>query len=193
MILLSSTAGLVLAVVTGAVVLGVGLVFLAAAFGHWRHRAVMAGVVGNYRLLPAWAVAPVAMLLPLVELALGIALLLAPVLRVLALGAGLAAAGLLLVFALAMAVNLRRGRGFIDCGCGDPDTRQPLSWWLVGRNVLLALPLLFAGLLWQPLGGLDLLSVMTGGLAVALGYTLFNALVALLRGPDAHILKPVRR
>jgi hypothetical protein len=41
-----------------------------------------------------------------------------------------------------MAVNLRRGRGHIDCGCGHAELRQPLNWLLVFRNIALALPLL---------------------------------------------------
>ena len=36
----------------------------------------------------------------------------------------------------AIAVNLRRGRYLIDCGCGGPG--QGLSWFLVARNAILA-------------------------------------------------------
>ena len=45
------------------------------------------------------------------------------------------AAMLLAVYALAMAINVVRGRTHIDCGCGDEPA--PVSWLLVGRNVLL--------------------------------------------------------
>ena len=50
--------------------------------------------------------------------------------------AAIAAAGLLAGYGLAIAINLARGRRYIDCGCGD--TRQLLSPWLLVRNGLLA-------------------------------------------------------
>ena len=39
-------------------------------------------------------------------------------------------------YALAIGINLMRGRCYIDCGCGD--TPQMLSGWLLVRNALLA-------------------------------------------------------
>ncbi len=108
----------------------VALVFLVAAIDKLRHRALLPGVIGNYRLLPEALVAPVAGLLPIVELAVGAALML---------GIGAAATVpamlLLLLFALAMAINIRRGRRHIDCGCGQSGLRQNLGWGLVLRNL----------------------------------------------------------
>jgi hypothetical protein len=66
------------------------------------------------------------------ELAL-VPLLLVPATRA---GAAATAAALLLFYAAAIAVNLLRGRSDIDCGCGSRP--QPLSWWLLLRNMLLA-------------------------------------------------------
>ena len=189
-----SAPQLILAVLAGAGALGAGAVFIGAALAKLRHRALFPGVVANYRLLPDALVAPVAALLPLAELALGAGLIAALFIGgAFALAVGLAAAVLLLVFAVAMAVNLRRGRAHIDCGCGHPQLRQPLSWLLVGRNIVLALPLVALGLVWRPLGGLDLVSALVGGLAVALVYYLFNALAALLSSPLSATLLPVRR
>ena len=45
------------------------------------------------------------------------------------------AAALLAIYAIAIAVNVWRGRRQIDCGCGDEPT--PVSWTLVVRNMLL--------------------------------------------------------
>ena len=56
-----------------------------------------------------------------------------------------AAALLLSVFAVAMGINLLRGRRHIDCGCFQGTLKQPLSWTLVSRNALLALLLVAAG------------------------------------------------
>ncbi len=85
-----------------------------------------------YALLPDALVTAVARVLPWLELAIAFALLL-PILR----NAGaLAGSMLLLVYAVAMGINLLRGRRDIDCGCGDAP--QKLSWWLVARNIVLA-------------------------------------------------------
>ena len=70
--------------------------------------------------------------LPCLEAALGIGVLL-PVTRSVAL---IAVAGLLVLYAVAMAINLWRGKRNIDCGCGGDG--QSLSWALVLRNAVLA-------------------------------------------------------
>jgi Methylamine utilisation protein MauE len=95
-------------------------------------------VLANYRLLPRWSIAPVHVLLPLAELAIGVGMIARP------LFAAPAAALLLLVFAAAMAVNLRRGRSDIDCGCHQSVLRQRLSWTLVWRNAALSVLALLA-------------------------------------------------
>jgi hypothetical protein len=70
------------------------------------------GVVSNYRLLPDRA-APFAARLIVSFEALTVVLLVVPPAR----GWGAAAAlGLLVLFAAAMAINIRRGRVEIDCG-----------------------------------------------------------------------------
>jgi hypothetical protein len=113
----------------------VALIFLTAAYGKLRHWQVFQGVIANYRLLPEVLVAPVAYLLPPAEAFLGTALLLS-------LGSPwpeAAAASLLLLFALAMGINIGRGRRHIDCGCFQSALKQSLSWKLVIRNVVLSL------------------------------------------------------
>jgi uncharacterized membrane protein YphA (DoxX/SURF4 family) len=90
-----------------------------------------AEAINRYDLLPGWAGEPLARVLPIVEVSLSLAL---------ALGAfpvvvGSTAGVLLAAFASAMALNLARGRSF-DCGCGHGAPR-PISWRLVGRDVIL--------------------------------------------------------
>jgi len=155
------------------------LVFLAAALGKMRHWLAFQGVLANYRLLPENLTAPVAYLLPPAEAALAVWLaadLGSP-------GAPVAAAVLLLVFALAMGINLRRGRRLIDCGCFQSTLKQTLSWRLVGRNVVLALLALlallasFAGVAATYRG--DAWLTLAGILAGALLFVLLNALNTL--------------
>ena len=113
----------------------VGLIFLTAAWGKLRHRLEFEGVVANYRLLPDWAVAPFALVLPPVEAVVG-ALLPTGLLPPWTEGA---AAALLALFAVAMAINIKRGRTHIDCGCFQSALKQTLGWTLVARNAVLVL------------------------------------------------------
>jgi hypothetical protein len=59
-------------------------------------------------------------------------------------GSEFAASALLALFAVAMGINLLRGRTHIDCGCFDSTLKQPLRWSLVLRNAVLVLLLLVA-------------------------------------------------
>lgn len=118
----------------------IALIFLTAAIGKIRNWTAFEGVVANYRLLPDRLVKPVALALPPFELAIAIAL---------PFGAAIvdwAAASLLLLFGMAMGLNLARGRDHIDCGCFQSALRQKLRWVLVVRNGLLALSLAPASL-----------------------------------------------
>jgi len=160
--------------------LGVGMIFTHAGISKLRHRELMAGIVANYRLLPEPLVVPVARALPVVELTLGLALL-AGGQRV----AVLPAALLLLLFAAAMAINVRRGRTHIDCGCGRSQLRQTVSWPLVWRNLVLA-ALVLPRLLPAPgTSGLDLATAIVGGASLFLMILLFNAIGSLAASPLA--------
>jgi hypothetical protein len=108
---------------------------LAASAAHkLRAREQWPAIVGQYKLVPDVLAGPVAALVPLTE-ALAAAGLLWP--RTRAAGA-LAAAALLLAYAAALAINLRRGRTSIDCGCFGSRRRQGIAPWMVGRNLVLA-------------------------------------------------------
>ena len=118
----------------------VALIFLTAAWGKLRHRLEFQGVVANYRLLPDPLVVPFALALPPIEAVVGILLptgLLSPWTE------GLAAA-LLALFAVAMAINIRRGRTDIDCGCFQSSLKQTLNPTLVARNAVLVAALVLA-------------------------------------------------
>jgi hypothetical protein len=84
--------------------------------------------------------------------------------------AGAGAATLLAAYAGAVLINLLRGRADIDCGCGG--TAQPLSYWLVLRNVLLggAALLLLATPAARGLGLGDALALLPLTLLLVLAY-----------------------
>ena len=110
---------------------------LAVLWGHaavvkLRDRDRLEGVVAGYRLLPGSLVRPASLALPGIELAIAAGLVAAATRGM----AALASALLLLAYAAAVAINLRRGRRAIDCGCGGRP--RPIHPWLVGRNAVLA-------------------------------------------------------
>ncbi len=159
----------------------VGLIFLVAGIDKLRHRALLPGVIANYRLLPPALVAPAALLLPPVELVVATGLLSGN-----RLAAPVAAIALLLVFAAAMAINIRRGRRNIDCGCGHAALRQSLGWGLVARNLGMAtalLPQLFAG---PGLAIVDMAVAALAGLAAFLLLQMINAINALPARPTGN-------
>lgn len=124
-------------------------------------------VVADYRLLPRAFTTSVATTLPGIEIGLAAALILFP-----GGGAPLAVAALLVIYGGAIAINLRRGRRDIDCGCSGPHARMPLGASLVVRNIVVAALALVAALPTQArtIGWLDAVSVVGGGLALLLVY-----------------------
>lgn len=120
-----------MAIQAGAVLLI--LLFLQAAWHKFSDYGRFLGLLADYRLLPELLLEPAARLLLLSE-ALCALLLVWPVSRP---AGAVLAASLLLLYALAIAINLLRGRVQVECGCGGAG--QPLSWWLVLRNALLLL------------------------------------------------------
>jgi len=171
------------------IVLGCALLFAHAALGKWRHIAEFRQVLANYRLVPAALVAMLGILVPAAESAVAL-LVLAAATRALAAAAG---AVLLLGYAAAIAVNLRRGRYDLDCGCAGPADRRPIAGWMVWRNAVLALALAAATLPWsaRPLGWTDAATV-GGGLAVlVLVYAALDRLLGQVM-PRTAVLRGVR-
>ncbi|MBM5812335.1 MAG: methylamine utilization protein MauE [Gammaproteobacteria bacterium] len=151
------------------------LLFALAALAKWRQPRDFHGILLAYRLLPPWAVPGVARLLPWVEAVLATGLLAGWT------AAWPAAALLLLGYAAAMAINLGRGRREIDCGCGG--AAQPLSWWLVGRNGLLAAAVVaggFAPVLPRALALIDAVVTIAALTGLALLYAAAHQLLANL-------------
>ncbi|RZF27484.1 methylamine utilization protein MauE [Paraburkholderia sp. UYCP14C] len=96
-------------------------------------------IVAGFELLPHALVTPFAFLLPLAEIAATLAMLV-PATR--SVGAA-ALAALFVLFALALGINVARGRTDIDCGCNgfrQPGTVVPhsIGWAQVARTLLLA-------------------------------------------------------
>jgi len=104
------------------------LVFLLAVIHKLRGPVAFKATMKNYRLLPDFLLLPFLYAVIAAELVAVVALLVNS-----RLGSSVAA-GLFVVYTLAILINLIRGRRDIDCGCSGPAVRQTLSAWLVVRN-----------------------------------------------------------
>lgn len=116
---------------------GLGLMFLVAAFHKFSGATQFRITLLEYQLLPETLISHFSRLVPIVELLLGASWLTGFFPQNLTAGAS---SGLLALYAVAIAINLRRGRVHFDCGCGfggKTDKEQYLSGGLVLRNLVL--------------------------------------------------------
>jgi len=145
-------------------VLWIAMVFTMAAFGKLAAWGELAGVVQNFRVLPrSWAL-PVSFVLPPLEAAVAVGVLL-PATRM---AAAAGAAALFAVFGAALALNLYRGRRQIDCGCFRSGLKQLISGAAVVRNIVLTI----AALLLAQSAGAATLSPLEWVMAVGAALTL---------------------
>lgn len=126
--------GLVARLVTGGVWLFAGLLKVTEP-------DASIAAVRAYELLPSWAVEPVGLALPALEIAVGLAL----VLGVLTRGAGVLSAVLFVAFIVGIASVWARGIE-IDCGCfggggAEPGATSDYPWEIARDAVLLLLSL----------------------------------------------------
>jgi hypothetical protein len=155
--------------------IGIALLFAIAGWHKLRSLELFADVFAAYRLLPdAWG-RRVAWLIPCIEVAIAAALPWEATRR----WALMAAMGLLIAYASALALNLARGRRELDCGCGAFGRRRSIAGWMVWRNAVLALIVAIAALPWvsRPLNGSDALTVAGGLAAIAALYAAVDRLL----------------
>jgi uncharacterized membrane protein YphA (DoxX/SURF4 family) len=117
-----------------------GIVFIYASIDKIQHPAAFAKAVYNYQILPDFLINLTAIVLPWLELILGIFL----ILGLFRDGSVGLVAFLQLVFLGAMAFNLARGLN-IDCGCFDTSSVSSgghMGWYLL-RDAFFLLPTLY--------------------------------------------------
>jgi hypothetical protein len=169
--------------------LAYALLFGSAAAAKLRDLPAFAATVEAYALLPRSTQRAAALLIVLAEAAVAAGLA-SGVARMAAAAGGIA---LLTAYAGAIAINLRRGRRDLACGCGGPGERRPVSAWLVWRNAALATvlgcELLPPGV--RPLGLLDGVTICGGVVTVALLYAGLDRLLGDI-APRAAALKASR-
>lgn len=109
--------------------IALGLVFLAAGGLKVGHADVFASEIAGFQLLPHALIAPLALLLPFLELMVGVYLVLGLFTRF----AAWFAAAEMALFAAAIASAVVRGIS-TSCGCFGPNDRSTTSWPEVGRD-----------------------------------------------------------
>lgn len=151
-------------------------VFAVAAVHKVKDYLQFRGILEQYRIMPGPLVPLAAPLVVALESAVCL-MLIVPPWRWLG---GPLAAGLLLLYGAAIAINLYgRGRTAMDCGCGGDAT--PLSGWLLLRNGLL---LMLACTPWLaatsavPASGAGVVVAALMTVLLWLGYALANQLLA---------------
>jgi hypothetical protein len=157
---------------------GLALLFINAAIHKVRDVARFRDTLARYELLPPLLAPLAALMIIMAEIVVAIAALV-PAWRA---TAASCAAALLLLYAGAIAINLRRGRVSMDCGCGGIGERQTLQWWMVRRNLLLAVVALVATLpvSARELGWSDLFVISCATVSAA-GLYLAHATLAVAR------------
>ena len=169
-----------------ALIFSVGFtLLLISAGGHkLTNRLHFRGILEGYQVLPGALVPAVAIVIGPAELLLGFSWATGWQREIVALATAL----LLTLYALAIAINLVRGRTYIDCGCGfsvlagkqsEQQGIQQLSAGLLLRNGVLVLGALLAI---QPytdrmLGTIDYLSAFFATLILVFIYAAFNQLL----------------
>ena len=126
-----------------------GAIFVVAGASKVGHAAEFAQQIAAFRLLPQPVIAPMALLLPFLEILLGGYLVIGLFSRI----AAWIAALLLLVFDVAIASAVVRGIS-ASCGCFGPSDHSVTSWPEVARDAALALVAAFVA--WRAPGAFSL-------------------------------------
>jgi hypothetical protein len=160
------------------------LLFASAALHKLLDLPRFAAVVDAYALLAGGG--RLALLVPVAELAVAGGVL-SGIARP---WAGLGGAVLLGVYALAIGVNLHRGRTDLACGCGGPNERRAIAPWMVWRNLVLALAMCGVALPWghRPLLAMDAITVAAGVATAAFLYVSLDRLLGQVQ-PSAQLLR----
>lgn len=171
------------------VAVALSLLFAKAAVDKFMDLARFRQLLEAYDLLPAKLAEYGAVVVPAIESALAVGLLLGcfgvgsrPL-------AGLLAACVLGAYGVAIALNLLRGRKDLDCGCAPAGERRPIAAWMPARNAVLALSALTLTL---PIGTRDLgfadMPLLLGGvITCALLYATLDFLLGKVAPTTANL------
>jgi hypothetical protein len=174
--------------------LGFAVLFLLAAIHKLGNRVEFLQILGAYKVLPPLLLRPAALIIPNLEIAIGTAWLLMGLFGFQLRAVPAISAGLLVMYACAIGINLIRGRTDIHCGCSFSSAKTEknkstdhISGAQVWRNGLLALLSLVALMpaTARAINGLDGLALIAATIVCVLMYAAMNQLIA-----NNHNMKP---
>jgi uncharacterized membrane protein len=160
-------------------VAAVALLFAGAGVHKLRDLQRFDEIFAAYEVVPAISRLKLSWVVPVLELAVAVGLLIDGA----RLYASLVGIVLLVAYATAIRINLRRGRRDLACGCGGPNDRRPIAVWMVWRNIIVALVLVGTLAPWgtRPLGTTDAVTVVFGLLTSALIYLCIDQLMGYVQ------------
>lgn len=167
--------------------LGFALLFLIAAAHKFSNLDHFRMNFEAYEMVPAGLSGLVARIIPPLELFLGVAWLALGLLAIEFQFVTLLSAGLLASYALAIGVNLNRGRNYIDCGCSFTSSNavnadsgaQQISSGLLYRNIFLVVMAIVCTIPTSDrnLQPIDIFALTFSVVALVLLYGAFNQLL----------------
>jgi hypothetical protein len=169
------------------VAMGFAVLFMLAAVHKLSNRSEFFLILRAYQVLPAMLLRPTTLIIPNLEIILAFGWFLIGVLGFQLRAVPVFSAGLLLVYAAAIAINLFRGRRDIDCGCSlassKTDSSNPseqISEAQVFRNCLLALLALIAAapMTARVINAIDYLALIGASVVCVFIYAAINQLIA---------------
>jgi len=114
-----------------------GCIFIYASFHKITDPSQFADIIRNYKLFPEITINFFAVTLPWIELLAGVFLIVGKFVK----GSSFILTGLLLIFIIAITINLIRGLNF-DCGCFTSNKRGSEPLLLLIRDVIILIPAL---------------------------------------------------
>jgi uncharacterized membrane protein YphA (DoxX/SURF4 family) len=137
--------------------LSLAVVFLYYSSSKLISMQAFASAVMSYRLIPAALAQPFALNLVAIEIVLGVLLLFGWYTRMAAAVGGV----LMLIFIMAMAINIARGNTDLDCGCSGGHTRQIIGYKTIVRNIAILVSAIFVYWVGGGIFSIDSLSLET--------------------------------
>jgi len=169
------------------IALGFALLFLLAAAHKLGDRSRFRASLAAYQILPPSLIGVVTHSIPVIELFVGLGWLAIGLLAAELPLVALVSAALLASYTLAMAINLARGRSYIDCGCSfsrvnstaSANASQRISVGLLFRNTILVALALFSTLpaSARELQLIDLFALCLATMSLVFIYGAFNQLL----------------
>lgn len=129
----------------------IATIFITSGFSKFRKMDEHIRIVMEYQILPRKWTVPLATIEVYMEIIFGFLLMIGLLQNIVL----CFLISLLTIYNLAISINLIRGRSMISCGCGGIINNHKLTWFLVHRNLVFILVIVWLIFTDQPFGRVD--------------------------------------